>query len=77
MKWMLFFAICFSYANANADLDHSGTITPVDSLLIHALLVWRRESPTSPWFALPSHEIPEADEVEADIGGFTGYALAW
>lgn len=67
----------FSYANASHDLDGSGTVTSADTALLHALSVWRRETPTSPWIIVPSTGLFGSDEVAAAIAGFTGYALAW
>jgi len=65
--------IRFSYANADID----GTSATADNPLLQALTIWRHETVDAPWLPVASHEIPEANEVEGDIGGFTGYALAW
>jgi hypothetical protein len=62
---------------ANASMDDDGTLVPLDASLAQRLSVWRRESATSPWLVVPSAELAESSEVEAEIGGFTGYALAW
>ena len=40
-------------------------------------IVWRRETASAPWTRVASRVAVGAHEVEADIGGFTGYAIAW
>jgi len=66
--------IRLSFANATVDDDGGTTVT---TTITQALAIWRHESADSPWLPVASHEIAEANEVEGDIGGFTGYALAW
>lgn len=41
------------------------------------LKIWRRESPLTPWLPLTSQVLEDANEVTTDIGGFTGYAIAY
>ena len=43
---------------------------------VATLSVWRQESPFEPWFKVPSIVLPSRD-VEAQIGGFTGYAIEY
>ena len=44
---------------------------------VQALSIWKRESPLDPWLRLSSVVIDGTDDVQADIAGFTGYAMAY
>jgi len=66
----------FSYADVDDDLNGDGVVNATDSALTRVLSVWRQETPTSPWILVPSTTTGSFD-VEADIGGFTGYAIAY
>lgn len=64
-----------SYRNADHDFNGDGTINALDTAIEHTLRIICRESPTDPWFPVPSFLNTELDEVEAAIYGFTGYAI--
>lgn len=66
-----------SFLHANDDLNGDGVVDSADLALLNALRIWRREEPTDPWFAQPSDVSLELHEVEADIRGFSGYAVAY
>jgi hypothetical protein len=67
-----------SYALTDDDVNHDGVVDSTDQTLTHALAIWRKETATSPWLrVLSSRNSDGAHEVEADIGGFTGYAIAY
>lgn len=67
-----------SYAETSDDRNHDGVVNGTDLTLTKALVMWRKETATSPWLrVLSSHNSDGAHEVEADIGGFTGYAIAY
>jgi hypothetical protein len=66
-----------NFTEADADLNDDGRVNAVDALLTRAITVWRRESPAEPWARVASRVDVGAHEVEAEIGGFTGYAIAW
>ena len=42
-----------------------------------ALHIWKQENPLAAWLRLPSQVLSETNEVQADILGFTGYAIAY
>ncbi|MBV9880900.1 MAG: hypothetical protein JO180_10420 [Gemmatirosa sp.] len=66
-----------SFAETDDDVNHDGTVNAVDAALTHTFAVWRRETPTDPWIRMASNVATGAHEVETDVGGFTGYAIAW
>ena len=65
------------YGEADHDLDGDGLIDGRDAVLETQLSVWRQEAPGQPWYPVPSADAPDLDEVEANILGFTSYALAY
>lgn len=66
-----------SFLHANQDLNGDGVVDSADLALLNGLHIWRREDATDPWFAQPSEVSLELHEVEADIFGFSGYAVAY
>ncbi len=67
----------FRYLYANHDFDGDGVIDSVDAAIEHALDLWRRETPTAPWFRAGSVKFEALDEIDANILSFTEYAIAW
>lgn len=66
-----------SFAEADGDVNHDGLVNATDSAITRTFAVWRKEAPADPWQRLASTVSIGAHEVETDIGGFTGYAIAW
>ena len=66
-----------NFTEADDDLNGDGRVNATDALLTRALSVWRRESAAAPWTRVASRVDVGAHEVEAEINGFTGYAIAW
>lgn len=67
----------FEFSEADDDLDEDGDVDPDDWGLEQTLSIWRRESPTQPWVQLSSVVEVEIDEIEAEVLGFTNYAIAY
>lgn len=67
----------FEYAEADDDINDDGLVDQTDEQLKPLLSVWRREQAGQPWFKVPSISIEVSDEIEADITGFTHYAIAY
>jgi hypothetical protein len=63
------------YVLADADYDGDGDVDEDDRDFESLLSIWRRDDAASPFVRLPSLEIDE-DELKADLGGFSGFALA-
>ena len=65
------------FENADDDLDADGTIDDDDAAARRALSWWRQEAPGLPWFRMASFVFDEIDEIDADVFGFTNYAVAY
>ena len=65
------------YGEADHDIDGDGDIDDHDLTLESHLSIWRQEAPGQLWYKVASAVAQDLDEVEADILGFTGYAIAY
>jgi hypothetical protein len=66
-----------SFAACGDDLNYDGKIDAADAAMLSSLALWRQEGPFQPWFKLTSSVTPSVKEIDAQLGGFTGYALMW
>lgn len=64
------------YGDADPDFDDDGDEDDEDLEFETELSIWKQEAPNEPWHRLGTVQIEELDEIEADITGFTGFALA-
>jgi hypothetical protein len=69
--------LTFKYNHTDQDRDADGDVDSRDAEIETLLAVWRQESPGQPWVKQVSKVEISIDEIEADITGFTGYALAY
>jgi len=67
----------FEFGEANKDLNDDGVVNATDTSLIPQISTWRQETTGSEWLKVNSTVEIEINEVQADIFGFTGYALAY
>jgi hypothetical protein len=67
----------FELAETDSDLNGDGVVNSEDDSLKTQLSFWRQEAPGQSWFKVASAVFTDLDEVEADVFGFTGYALAY
>ncbi|MDZ4865160.1 MAG: hypothetical protein SGJ01_17205 [Gemmatimonadota bacterium] len=65
------------YGEADPDLNRDGLVNAADTALVLALKIWKQEQPGDPWQVLPSTVNLLELEVEADIPGFTRYAVSY
>jgi hypothetical protein len=65
------------FGEADPDLNGDGLVNEDDTALLLALRIWRQEQPGDPWSMLSSSVDTVSKEVEADIPGFTRYALSY
>jgi hypothetical protein len=65
------------FGEADPDLNGDGKVTAADTTLLLSLTIWKQEQPTDPWSLVPSTVDLLSQEVEADIRGFTRFAVAY
>jgi hypothetical protein len=65
------------YDKADDDLDEDGDIDVDDAELELTLAIWRQESDGGPFVRLGSLLIDDLEEVDAQLEGFSRYALAY
>jgi len=66
-----------NYTEADQDLNDDGVVNGTDDALKAELALWMQETAGAPWVRLPGLSLSGTDEVEADIFGFTRYAVAY
>jgi len=67
----------FEFGECDKDLNGDGVINATDTALVPLISTWRQETANAPWVKVSSVVEVEINEVQADITGFTGYALAY
>ena len=67
----------FEFGEADKDLNGDGVVNAVDASLIPQISTWRQEVAGGDWLKVGSVVEIEINEVQADILGFSGYALAY
>jgi hypothetical protein len=67
----------YEFGEADKDLNEDGVVNATDTALIPLISTWRQETSGGPWLKVSSLVEIEINEVQADILGFTGYALAY
>jgi len=65
------------YDHADGDLNDDGVVDATDSTIEGTLAIWRQENPGDPFLRLSSVLSLELDEAEAELTGFSRYALAY
>jgi hypothetical protein len=67
----------FEFGEADKDLNGDGAVNTIDTALIPQISTWRQETAGGTWLKINSATEIEINEVQADILGFSGYALAY
>lgn len=65
------------FGEADPDLNDDGIVSAADTTLLFDLSIWRQENAGDPWDLVQSTVDTAEQEVEADIPGFTRYAVAY
>jgi hypothetical protein len=65
------------YAQADDDLNEDGEIDDEDDHIETILGIWRQEQPNLPFVRLGSVKVEGEEELEADLEGFSRYAIAY
>jgi hypothetical protein len=66
-----------SWAACGEDLNYDGKVDAADDMIVQQLSFWRQELPFQPWFKVSSVVAQSVKEVNAQLSGFTGYALMY
>lgn len=69
--------LTISYVEVDQDLNHDGVINSLDSAIASTFSIFRQEDATAPWIRVASSVSQGLTEVEATIGGFTNYVIAY
>jgi len=67
----------FELGETDSDLNGDGLVDSGDDTLKTQLSFWRQEAPGQQWLKVASDVFTDLNEVEANVLGFTGYALAY
>lgn len=67
----------FEFGETDDDVNDDGQVNATDDSLKAILHLWRQETAADPWIQLATNVNVSTEEVEADILGFTNYALAY
>lgn len=65
-----------TYRGVEGDYDGDGDIDEDDDELEEELRLWRQEAPGELWFPMGVIKLDDVDEIDGEIFGFTGFALA-
>lgn len=65
------------YAEADDDLDDDGDVDAEDADLEGEIHVWRQRNPGDPYERLVTFRFEDLDELEADVPGFSRFAIAY
>jgi hypothetical protein len=65
------------YNHADHDFNEDGTVNAADAEIQGALAIWRQETLTGPFVRLGSVNEVTLEEINADIFGFSRYAISY
>lgn len=65
------------YGETEGDLDDDGDVDADDDTIEQVMAIWRQEQPGQSYVKIGSVKFEELEEIEADILGFTRYAIAY
>jgi hypothetical protein len=65
------------YAHGDHDFNDDGAINVFDDQIKSQLAIWRQPALTDPFVKLGSVNVEESEEINADILGFSRYAIAY
>ena len=65
------------YNHADPDFNDDGSVNLFDDQIKSQLAIWRQETANDPFVKLGSVNVEESEEINADILGFTRYAIAY
>jgi hypothetical protein len=65
------------YGEASDDLNHNGTVDSEDEAIEQELALWRQATLADPFVLIGSIKLEDTNEFEAELNGFSRYAIAY
>jgi hypothetical protein len=65
------------YAETRGDLNDDGSVDSEDDDIENTMAIWRQETPGDPFVRVGTAVVKDLEEAEADLTGFSRYALAY
>jgi hypothetical protein len=65
------------YDQTQGDLDDDGDVDLDDDAIESTMAIWRQESPGDPFVRVGTAVVEDLEEAEAELQGFSRYALAY
>ena len=65
------------YVEAGGDLNDDGSVDSEDDNIENTMAIWRQETPSDPFVRVGTAVVKDLEEAEADLTGFSRYALAY
>ena len=65
------------YGEADGDYNEDGQVNGTDAAIKTQLAIWRQEQLGQNYMSVSTVNVEELDECNADLTGFTRYAIAY
>lgn len=65
------------YGEAGPDLNDDNVVDGEDDAVEHRLDIWRQERPGDDYFRVGTGKIEDSNEIEAELNGFSRFAIAY
>jgi hypothetical protein len=65
------------YAEVRGDFNDDGSVDSADGEIENTMAIWRQETPSDPFVRVGTAVVKDLEEAEADLTGFSRYALAY
>ena len=65
------------YEEARGDLNDDGSVDAEDDDIESTMAIWRQETPADPFVRVGTAVVKDLEEAEAELTGFSRYALAY
>jgi hypothetical protein len=65
------------YEEARGDLNDDGSVDSEDDDIESTMAIWRQETPSDPFVRVGTAVVKDLEEAEAELTGFSRYALAY
>ena len=65
------------YQEARGDLNDDGSVDSEDDDIESTMAIWRQETPSDPFVRVGTAVVKDLEEAEAELTGFSRYALAY